>query len=55
VASSEHGPELIRHRELPIFGLQFHPEKAMDGANGMAILKKVFDLVNIGGNVRLAA
>lgn len=48
MASSEHGPELIRHRKLPIFGLQFHPEKVIDGATGMNILQRIFDHVYQG-------
>jgi GMP synthase-like glutamine amidotransferase len=34
VASSEDGPEMIRHTSLPIFGLQFHPENFVDETEG---------------------
>lgn len=30
LASSEHGPEVIRHKSRPIYGFQFHPENCMD-------------------------
>ena len=43
VASSEHGHELIKHRTLPIFGLQFHPEKVVAAGQGDYILKKTIE------------
>ncbi len=41
MASSDHGPEIIRHKSLPIFGLQFHPEKAVENGKGEEILKLI--------------
>jgi GMP synthase (glutamine-hydrolysing) len=38
LAKSAHGPEVIRHRSKPQFGLQFHPERtAQMGGNGIEI------------------
>ncbi len=46
VASSDHGPEIIRHKKRNIWGLQFHPEHLTDRTLGdevfLAILKKCF-------------
>lgn len=41
MASSKHGPELIRHANLPIYGLQFHPEKVIEKGAGKQILGKI--------------
>lgn len=44
IASSDHGPEIIRHKKRNIWGLQFHPEHLTDRTLGdevfLAILKK---------------
>ncbi len=34
IATSEHGPEIIRHRERPLVGIQFHPEHLTDTTMG---------------------
>ncbi len=34
----------IRHREFPIFGVQFHPE-SIKTANGMSIIKNFLDMI----------
>ena len=34
LARSTHGPEIIRHKNLPIYGFQFHPEKLPDETFG---------------------
>jgi GMP synthase (glutamine-hydrolysing) len=45
LARSEHGPEVLRHRSLPIYGLQFHPENHVEETFGddvfLNILKSV--------------
>ena len=39
----------VRHRELPIQGVQFHPESIMTGEAGMRILANFVDSVRDGG------
>lgn len=34
LARSERGPEIIKHKNLPIYGLQFHPENMIDKTEG---------------------
>jgi len=34
LAKSKHGPEIIKHKELPMYGFQFHPEKMTDQTYG---------------------
>ena len=34
LASSEHGPEVIKHKTRPVYGFQFHPEKMLDETFG---------------------
>lgn len=34
LARSLHGPEVIRHKERPLYGFQFHPEKMLDETFG---------------------
>ncbi len=34
LARSEHGPEIIRHVNRPIFGFQFHPERMLNETFG---------------------
>lgn len=34
LARSSHGPEVVRHKTLPIYGFQFHPEKMTDETYG---------------------
>jgi GMP synthase-like glutamine amidotransferase len=34
LAKSERGPEIIKHKILPIYGLQFHPENMVDETEG---------------------
>ncbi len=40
----------VRHRELPIHGVQFHPE-SIESENGHAILQNFLDLVANGGGL----
>jgi len=41
LAKSEHGIEIIKHKTLPIWGLQFHPEHLMNKNEGISILKNI--------------
>ncbi|MEK7063402.1 MAG: gamma-glutamyl-gamma-aminobutyrate hydrolase family protein, partial [Patescibacteria group bacterium] len=34
LARSAHGPEVIRHKDRPLWGFQFHPEKMVDESYG---------------------
>ena len=34
LAKSEKGPEIIKHKTLPIYGLQFHPENLVEETDG---------------------
>lgn len=34
LAKSEKGPEIIKHKNLPIYGLQFYPENLVDETDG---------------------
>ncbi len=43
IASSEHGPEIIKHKTKPIYGLQFHPEKEAETTDGDEILLKILE------------
>lgn len=37
LAKSEDGPEIIKHKTLPIYGLQFHPEHSINEATAMNV------------------
>ena len=37
LAQSVHGPEVVRHKERPIYGFQFHPERMLDETLGNEI------------------
>ncbi len=41
LAKSEHGIEVIKHSNKPIYGLQFHPEHLMEGNDGTIIFKNI--------------
>ncbi len=41
LGSSEDGPELIKHKSLPLYGLQFHPEHLCNETDG----KKIFEYI----------
>lgn len=43
LAHSEHGPEIIKHRDLPIYGFQFHPEKCVEETEGGEVFLSVLD------------
>jgi len=44
LAESSHGPEIIKHHELPFLGLQFHPEKMIDESYGDELFWRFLDL-----------
>ncbi len=41
LAESRHGIEMIKHKTLPIFGLQFHPEHEVNKNDGLIIFKNI--------------
>jgi GMP synthase (glutamine-hydrolysing) len=41
LAKSESGPEIIKHRSLPIYGFQFHPENMLDKSDGDELFLKI--------------
>lgn len=41
IATSDHGPEIIRHRERPLWGFQFHPEHLTDETSGDEIFHRI--------------
>ncbi|USN56518.1 MAG: hypothetical protein H6766_05815 [Candidatus Peribacteria bacterium] len=41
LAQSSHGHEIIRHKEKPQRGFQFHPEANMDTTDGKELLSLV--------------
>lgn len=43
IASSENGPEIIKHKRKPIYGLQFHPEKEAETTNGDEIFLNILE------------
>lgn len=45
LAKSEEGPEIIKHKDLPIYGLQFHPENLADGTDGDEIFTKLLSIL----------
>ncbi len=44
LAKSEHGPELIKHRTLPMYGFQFHPEKMTDESFGDELFSAILSI-----------
>lgn len=42
LAKSKDGPEIIKHKTLPIYGFQFHPEKFVSKTEGDKVFLKVF-------------
>ncbi len=45
LAESEHGIEAIKHKNLPIYGFQFHPEKTMTGAQKQTLFANLFQKI----------
>jgi GMP synthase (glutamine-hydrolysing) len=43
LAHSEHGPEIIKHKDLSIYGFQFHPEKCIEETEGDEVFLSVLD------------
>jgi len=42
LAESKDGPEIIKHRDLPIYGLQFHPENLVEETEGDDVFMNIF-------------
>lgn len=45
LAKSETGPEIIKHKILPIYGLQFHPENFIDQTEGDKLFLGLFQSI----------
>lgn len=43
LAHSEHGPEIIKHKNKSIYGLQFHPEKCVSETEGDEVFLSIFN------------
>jgi GMP synthase-like glutamine amidotransferase len=41
LAKSENGPEIVKHKTLPIYGLQFHPENMVEETEGDELFLKL--------------
>jgi len=41
LAVSEDGPEMIKHKDLPIYGIQFHPENLVEETGGDDLFLKL--------------
>jgi len=46
LARSQHGIEAVKHKTLPIYGFQFHPEKHLDKTVGTIILRNFKAIVS---------
>ncbi|KKR79369.1 MAG: hypothetical protein UU24_C0010G0013 [Candidatus Nomurabacteria bacterium GW2011_GWA2_40_9] len=44
LATSEHGIEVIKHKNKPIYGLQFHPEMFVDKTDDKKIFLKICNM-----------
>ncbi len=51
LARSKTGPEIIKHKNLPIYGFQFHPENFVDETDGDEVFTRVFSYLNSPTNV----
>jgi anthranilate/para-aminobenzoate synthase component II len=47
IAWTEDGPEMIRHNQLPIFGIQFHPENLTNQTDGDEIFFQILREINL--------
>jgi GMP synthase-like glutamine amidotransferase len=45
LAISMHGYEAIRHRARPHYGLQFHPEKIVEGISSLPVIEHFLSLI----------
>jgi GMP synthase-like glutamine amidotransferase len=46
LAQSADGPEMIKHKTLPVYGLQFHPENFVDTTEGDELFRSLFSKIS---------
>lgn len=45
IAASDEGAEIIYHRDKPLFGVQFHPERRVGRNDGAKIFRKILEFI----------
>lgn len=46
IAKSEIGIEIVKHKSLPYYGIQFHPEVQIKGENSEVIFENFVEIIN---------
>ena len=51
LATSNDGIEFFKHKNKPIYGLQFHPEMFVDKTQGKEIFLKILEKLDVKGGL----